>query len=152
MGELDFRDMYWQLCFNTESPQDKKKLSYLCIRTAFGTMTYSRAAMGLIGMDALQEELTDKLLGDLVVEGKVFKQADNIYFGADNLEQFQKIFEEIIKRCHLADLRIKPSKIRLNIKSADILGLHWNQGTLTGSPHKLDPLAHCDRPKTIKGL
>ena len=57
-----------------------------------------------------------------------------------------------MSRCSKATLRIKPSKIHLNIANADILGLHWNRGTLTPSTHKLDPLAHCEKPKTVKGM
>ena len=124
MGELDFADMYWQLKLRLETMHDKQQLQYLCIRTACGTLAYARAPIGLLGMDAVQEELTDKLLGDLVIDGKVAKVADNVYFGGETIEELHQVFEEIIQRCHCADLRIKPSKINLNIKHADILGLH----------------------------
>ena len=67
--------------------------------------------MGLLGMDAVQEELTDKLLGDLVLRGAVAKVADNVYFGGDTLQDLHLVFEEIVSRCHLANLRLKPSKI-----------------------------------------
>ena len=152
MGEIDFSDMYWQMKIRLDTQQDKQQLQYLCIRTACGTLAYARAPMGLIGMDSVQEELTDKLLGDLVITGKVAKVADNIYFGSNSLESFQDIFHDIISRCQKANLRLKPSKIKLNIKHADILGLHWNRGTLSTTPHKLDPLAKCERPRTVKGL
>ena len=152
MGECDFTDMYWQIKLRMDTNQDKQQLKHLCIRTACGTLAYARAPMGLLGMDAIQEELTDKLLGDLVVKGSVAKVADNVYFGSDTLNGFLDVFHNIVSRCHQADLRLKPSKIKLNIKHADILGLHWNKGTLTPTPHKLDPLAHCERPRTVKGL
>ena len=115
MGELDFADFYWQLPFNISSTREKRKLSYLCVRTAYGTLAYARAPMGLLGMDSIQEELTDRMLGDLVVAGQVVKIADNIYFGADTLEEMQWIFNEILSRCSKANLRIKPAKVRLNI-------------------------------------
>ena len=152
MGELDFTDMYWQMPFKTDSPKDMKKLAYLCIRTPYGTMTYSRGAMGLLGMDSVQEELTDRLLGDLVEKGNAFKIADNVYFGGADMSEFLQVFTEIIKRCSLANLKVKPSKIKLKIRSADILGLHWSNGFLSPSPHKIDPLTVCDKPKTVKGL
>ena len=52
----------------------------------------------------------------------------------------------------MADLRIKPSKFKLNVQSADILNLHWNKGTLSPSQHKLEPLAHCEAPKIVSAL
>ena len=108
--------------------------------------------MGLLGMDMYQDELTDKLLGDLVLSGHVVKLADNVYFGADSLQHFQQLFETIFHRCKAADLRLKPTKLKLNVQSADVLGLHWHRGTLSPSTHKLDPLSVCEQPKTVSGL
>ena len=62
------------------SKSDREKLSYLAVRTAWGTMINTRAAMGLLGMDAIQEELTDKLFGDLLHKRLASKIAYNIYF------------------------------------------------------------------------
>ena len=152
MGKLDISDCYFQLKFKSINPCDKNKLGYLCIRTAFGTLAFTRAPMGLLGMDVFQDELTDTVFGDLVLAGKVCKIANNIYFGGDTVDEMLAIFKQLITRCHKADLRIKPPKIKLNIKAADILGLLWQHGTLSPSRHKLDPLAHCDKPKTVKGL
>ena len=89
-----------------------------------GTLTFERAPMGLLGMDVVQDELTDRIFGDLVQQGKVVKIADNVYFGGQSLEELHTVFTEILRRIDKADLRIKPSKLKLNIVSADILGLH----------------------------
>ena len=96
--------------------------------------------------------MTDRLLGDLLLAGHVVKLADNIYFGAKDLPSFAKLFSTILSRIQSVDLRIKPSKLRLNIQSADILGLHWSKGKLSPSLHKLDPLAACEPPKTVRSL
>ena len=152
MGELDFSDFYFQIKFRADTDSDKQKLGYLCIRSAMGTLCFSSATMGLLGMDVFQDELTDKLVGDLVLSGHVIKLADNVYFGANTIQDFQQLFETILHRCEAADLRLKASKLKLNVQSADILGLHWNQGALSPSHHKLDPLSVCEQPKTVSGL
>ena len=108
--------------------------------------------MGLLGSDKHQDALTDKMFGDLVIKGKLCKIADNLYFGAQTIQELQVLFEEILTRCEKACVRIKPSKVKMNIKSAEILGLHWQEGKLSPSPHKLDPLAACDPPKTVRAL
>ena len=87
-----------------------------------------------------------KLAYPITVHIYVVKLADNVYFGAKDLPSFAKLFSTILSRIHTADLRIKPSKLRLNIQSADILGLHWSKGKLSPSLHKLDPLAVCEPP------
>ena len=152
MGELDFSDFYFQIKFRTQTDHDKQKLGYLCIRTAVGTMCFSSATMGLLGMDVFQDELTDKMFGDLVLSKNVVKLADNIYFGAHTQSEFVRVFSTILSRCDTADLKLKPSKLKLNVQEADILGLNWNRGRLAPSRHKLDPLAMCDPPQTVSGL
>ena len=152
LGEIDFSDCYFQIQFNQASRLEKQKLGYLCIRTAKGTKCFARATMGLLGMDVYQDELTDRIFGDLVLENKVTKLADNIYFGSNTLQEFQEIFNKILQRCNNSDLRLKPSKVSLNIQNSEILGLNWNKGKLAPSPHKLDPLAECEPPKTVRGL
>ena len=152
LGELDFADFYWQLKFNMQTMKEKRQLGYLCIRTVGGVLAYARGPNGLLGMDAVCDQLTDKLFGDLVLQGKVVKLADNLYFGGETISELHSIFHEIMRRCHLSNLRIKPQKISINIANADILGLHWDKGTLKPSAHKLEPLATCERPKTVKAL
>ena len=51
-----------------DTERDRDKLGYMCIRTAVGTKAFTSAIMGLLGMDVYQDELTDKLLGDLASE------------------------------------------------------------------------------------
>ena len=81
-----------------------------------GTLCFSSATMGLLGMDIFQDELTDRLLGDLVLKGNVVKIAENIYFGSHSFKNFTEIFATILGRCDTANLRLKLSKLKLNIQ------------------------------------
>ena len=74
------------------------------------------------------------------------------YSITNSMEHFQQLFETILHRCEDADLCLKPSKLKLNVHSADILGLHWNKGALSPSHHKLDPLSVCKPTKTVSSL
>ena len=93
MGELDFSDFYFQIKFRNSTEKDKFKLGHLCIRTATGTLAFTSAVMGLLGMDVYQDEITDKMFGDLVLSGNLVKMADNVYFGSDSLENFTSLVE-----------------------------------------------------------
>ena len=62
-----------------------------------GTLAFARALMGLLGMDCYQDELTDRVFGDLFVAGKLIKLADNMYFGGDYVEELQEVFETILQ-------------------------------------------------------
>ena len=68
------------------------------------------------------------------------------------MQELAELTDEVLTRCTNAGLRVKPSKVHINLKTADILGLHWATGKLYPSPHKLEPLAHCDTPKTVSAL
>ena len=154
MGEVDFTDFYFQIKFRMSSEREKDELGFLCIRMrmAQGTLCFSRATMGHLGMDAYQDELTDRLLGELVLQGHVIKWAANIYFGAESMKKFVSLFKNNLGRCSAANLKLKPGKVKLNIKSADILGLHWHDGKLSPSKHKIDPLSTVPPTSTVKSL
>jgi hypothetical protein len=83
MCEMDFTDMYWQLKFNASKPRSNKKIAYLCIKTLFGTMAYTRAPMGLLGMDVFQDQLTDKLFVTSSSKGSYAKSQTISTLGAN---------------------------------------------------------------------
>ena len=152
MAELDMTNMFFQIPLKQSSSGDIKKLSYLCIQTDEGTFVYVRSPQGLPGISEYEEELTDTVFGDMVIQGKVVKYADNIYTGGSTKQKFLTTFSEVIERLYKSNLRINPSKLIIGIKETTIMGWNWNQGTLTPSVHKLNPLALCEEPQTITGL
>ena len=53
---MDFCDTYVQLPFKTDMPTVKNKITYPCVHTNMATLVYSRAPMGLLGMDVWQDQ------------------------------------------------------------------------------------------------
>ena len=51
---------------------------------------YTRSPQGLPRFSEYQEELTDIVFGDMILQGKIAKWADNIYIGADTERDFVK--------------------------------------------------------------
>ena len=125
MGELNFSDFYHQIKFKTDSALNKQKLGNICIKTAQGTLAYTQAPIGLLGMDVYQDELTNHLFSNLVLVGKLCKISDNIYFRGDTVPELASIFKDIVRRVHISNLQIKPTKVKICIKSAKILGFFW---------------------------
>ena len=152
MAEIDLTNMFFQIPMKKSNDSDIKKLSYLCIQTDEGTYYYDRAPQGLPGISEYEEELTDTVFGDLVIQGKVVKYADNIYLGGSTKNKFIEIFEEVLIRLNASNLRINPSKLIVGTVETTIMGWHWNKGILTPSVHKLNPLSVCEEPQTITGL
>jgi hypothetical protein len=152
MAELDLSNMFFQIPMKRSSIGDLKKLSYMCTQTDEGTLVYVRAPQGLPGISEYEEELTDSVFGDMVIQGKVVKYADNIYVGGSDPANFLDNFEGVCERLSKSNLRVNPSKVIVAIVDTTIMGWHWHKGTLTPSVHKLNPLTVCDKPQTITGL
>ncbi|RXN12438.1 Retrovirus-related Pol poly from transposon opus [Labeo rohita] len=68
-------------------PLSKSSMKYCGVVTPFkGVRVYARCAMGMPGSETALEELTCRVLGDLLEQGQVAKIADDLYCGADTLE------------------------------------------------------------------
>ena len=115
-------------------------------------MVYTRAPQGLPGVSEYEEELTDTVFGDMVTEGKMAKWADNIYVGGEDEKSFLENIKEVCSRMKICHLRAAPRKTIIAIKETTIMGWHWKEGLLSPLVHRINPLAVCEKPETVKGL
>ena len=145
--KADLSQAYYQI------PLDRASLKYVGVCTPFkGVYVYTRAVMGLPGSESALEQLLCKVLGDLMVEGSVIKLADDLYVGGDTPQALNAAWEKVLHLLSINNLRLSPSKTVCCPLETNILGWLWKQGTLSATPHRLNALAVCDRPKTIKAL
>ena len=145
--KADLSQAYYQI------PLDKSSYKYVGVCTPFkGVYVYTRAVMGLPGSESALEQLLCKVLGDLMVEGCVVKIADDLYIGGDTPESLNFNWERVLHLLSINNLRLSPSKTVCCPVTTDVLGWQWKQGTLSATPHRLNTLSACQRPKTVKGL
>ena len=79
--KTDLAKAYFQI------PLQRSSQKFCGVVTPFrGMRVYLRCAMGMPGSESVLKELMSRVLGDLIVEGKVVKIADDLYIGADSLE------------------------------------------------------------------
>lgn len=108
--------------------------------------------MGMPGSETILEELTCRVLGDLVQEGVVAKLADDLYCGGstpiDLLNNFTRTLQALQRNC----LNLSASKTVITQRETTILGWIWREGTLRASPHRIAGLANCQPPSTVTGL
>lgn len=82
-----------------------------CVVTPFrGVRVYTHSAMGMPGSDTGLEELTCRVLGNLLEEGIVVKLADDLYSGADTPEQPVVNFLRVLAGLNRCDLKLSASK------------------------------------------
>lgn len=134
-------------------PLARDSMKYCGVVTPFrGVRVYTRSAMGMPGSETALEELTCRVLGDLLEEGIVVKLADDLYCGADTPEQLVVNFSRVLAALNRCDLRLSASKTVIAPRKTTILGWIWQQGTLSASPHRTATLASCEMPTKVKAM
>ncbi|KAL2076333.1 hypothetical protein ACEWY4_028085 [Coilia grayii] len=113
---------------------------------------YVRSAMGMPGSETALEELTCRVLGNLLEQGHVAKVADDLYCGADTLEELLTIWRGVLSALQHCGLNLSSAKTTIAPIQTNILGWVWRQGTIQASPHRVSALASCPPPKSVTGL
>ena len=117
-----------------------------------GTLVYQRAVMGLPGSEASLETLLSRILGDLMLKGSVVKLADDLYAGADTVEELLAVWREVLRLLQLNGMRLSPMKTIICPLETVILGWLWRKGTISSTTHRLNTLMLCDPPTTVHKL
>ncbi|KAK3096607.1 hypothetical protein FSP39_001634 [Pinctada imbricata] len=134
-------------------PLSNDSMKYCGVVTPFrGVRVYVRSAMGMPGSEVALEELTCRVLGDLVQEGIVAKVADDLYCGGSTPEELLRNLDRVLKALRRCDLNLSASKTVIAPKEATILGWVWRQGTIRASKHRISTLSSCQIPTTVAGL
>lgn len=134
-------------------PLAKESMKYCGVVTPFrGVRVYARSAMGMPGSETILEELTCRVLGDLVQEGVVAKLADDLYCGGSTPIDLLNNFTRTLQALQRNGLNLSASKTVITPRETTILGWIWREGTLRASPHRIAALANCQPPSTVSGL
>lgn len=104
--------------------------------------------MGMPGLKTVQEELICRVLGNLLEEGIVVKLTDDLYCGAETLEQLAVNFPRILAALNKYDLKLSASKNVIAPRKTTILGWIWQQGPLSARPHRR-ATAFCEMPTKV---
>jgi len=134
-------------------PLAQSSMKYCGVATPFkGIRVYTRSAMGMPGSETCLEELMSRVLGNLILEGRVAKLADDLYCGGQTADEALENWSLVLSALHRNNLHLSARKTIICPKSTVILGWVWSDGTLRASPHKLSALAIVDPPQTVQGL
>ena len=117
-------------------------MKYCGVATPFKVVqVYSKCAMGMSGSETALEELMSQVLGSLLQEGVVTKLADDLYCGANTLENLLTTWNRLLDALQKNNLKLSASKTVISPLSVTILRWVWKQGTTTASPHRIATLS-----------
>ncbi len=133
-------DLY-QGFFQNHLHKDAQK--WCAILTPHGGIRYfKRGIQGLINQSEELDELLANVFRNLLTDGKLVKQADDLFIGGETIEEALRNFHEMLQVCDENNLKLSPSKTIMFPISVDIMSWIWNQGgTLSPSPHRKKALA-----------
>lgn len=104
------------------------------------------------GSETALEELLCRVLGDLIQDDVVTKNADDLFIGGNTPIELLDNFRKELVALDKAQLKLSAPKTKIYPKTALILGWVWTQGTLKATKHKIAALSTCEEPATVKGL
>ena len=134
-------------------PLSKSSMKYCGVATPFkGTRVYVRSAMGMPGSETALEELTCRILGNLLQEGIVVKIADDLYCGADSPDALLTHWHAVLESMHRCGMCLSAPKTFIAPRTTTILGWKWQMGTLSATPLRLSTLSTCSPPENVKGM
>ena len=104
-------------------PLEKESMKYSGVATPFrGVRAYTRCAMGMPGSETALEELMCRVLGDCLQDGIAAKLADDLYCGADTLEELLQNWQRVLDALQRCNLHLSASKTIIGPQSTTILG------------------------------
>jgi len=96
--------------------------------------------------------MMNKILRDLINEGKVAVFVDNILVGTETEKRHDKIVKEILKRLEENDLYIKPEKCVWKVQKIGFLGIVIGPNGIEMEKEKVDGVLSWLEPKNIKDI
>ena len=120
-----------------------------------GIRFFKRGIQGLINQSEELDELLGNLFKDMLTQGRLVKQADDLFTGGETIDEALTNLAEMLNICLNNNIKLSASKTVLFPKSVDVMSWIWSEGgTLAPSPHRKQTLAQTkqDELETIKDI
>ena len=78
---------------------------------------------GMTNSPATFQAMMNKILRDMINEGKVAAFVDNVLVETETEEGYDKIVEEVLKQLEENDLYVKPEKCVWKVRKIEFLGV-----------------------------
>ena len=108
--------------------------------------------MGLPGAETALEEMMNRAVGDLIMEGSAAKVADDLYCGGNTPEDAISTWSRLLEALDKNNLGLAAHKTIIFPKSTVVLGWVWQDGTLSASKHRIAALSAVTPPSTVRAM
>jgi len=107
---------------------------------------------GMTNSPAIFQAIMNKILRDMINEGKVAAFVDDILVGTETEEGHNEIVEEVLKRLKENDLYVKPEKCIWKVKKIGFLGMVIGSNGIEMEREKVEGVLSWPEPKNVKDV
>jgi len=107
---------------------------------------------GMTNSSAMFQGMMNKILRDMINEGKVAVFVDDILVGTETEERHNKIVEEVLRRLEENDLYVKLEKCAWKVQKVNFLGVVMGQGKIEMEKDKVTGVLNWPVPKTVRDV
>jgi len=93
---------------------------------------------GITNSPAMFQAMMNKILRDMINEGKVAAFVDNVLVGTEMEEEHNEIVEEVLRRLEKNDLYVKPEKCAWKVRKIGFLGIVIGPSGIEMEKEKVD--------------
>jgi len=106
----------------------------------------------MMNLPATFQAMMNKILRDLINEGKVAAFVDNVLVGMETEEGHDEIVEEILRRLEENDLYVKPEKYVWKARKIEFLGVVIGPNGIEMEVKKVNGILSWPQPKTVRDV
>ena len=129
-------------------PESRPLTSFITRR---GQFCWRRLPAGVKSAPACFARLASLVLGDLLFQS-VFVYMDDWNCACKDFESGMVLLRDVFERIRSANLRLRPQKCRLFQRSAKILGVIIENGTIREDPSRAEKIKNWSFPTSVKAV
>jgi len=107
---------------------------------------------GMTNSPATFQGMINKILRDMINEGKVAAFVNNVLIGTETEEEHDDIVKEVLRRLEENDLYVKPEKCTWKMQKVNFLGVIIGQGKIEIEEDKVARVLNWPVPKTVRDV
>jgi len=107
---------------------------------------------GMTNSPATFQGMMNKILRDMINEGKVMVFVDDVLIGIETEEGHDEIVEEVLRRLEKNDLYVKPEKCAWKVQEVNFLGVAMGQEKIEIEEDKVAGVLNWPVPKTVRDI
>jgi len=107
---------------------------------------------GMTNSLAMFQAIMNKILRDMINEGKVAAFVDNVLVGTETEKGYDEIVEEVLRRLEENNLYIKPEKCVWKVRKIRFLGVVIGPSGIEIEKKKVDGVLSWPEPRNMKDV